>query len=146
MVENNARIIDNSLGGDYPIAPNKKRIILLGILIGLAIPTAIFFLILFLDTRVHNKKDITKAVTVPFLGEIPLDKDLQKQKRKGWVVNEKGDDMVSEAFRILRTNMSFMTNNGKKVQVITFTSFNEGAGKTFISSNLAMSLIHAKKK
>lgn len=32
------------------------------------------------------------------------------------------------------------------MQVITFTSFNEGAGKTFISRNLGMSLVYAKKK
>ena len=32
------------------------------------------------------------------------------------------------------------------MQVITFTSFNEGAGKTFISRNLAMSLSYAKKR
>lgn len=32
------------------------------------------------------------------------------------------------------------------MQVITFTSFNAGAGKTFISRNLAMSLAYTKKR
>ena len=58
----------------------------------------------------------------------------------------KPDSIVSEAFRILRTNMAFMAKKGKPVQVITFTSFNEGAGKTFISSNLAMTLLYARKR
>ena len=53
---------------------------------------------------------------------------------------------MSEAFRILRTNMSFMEKKDSRMQVITFTSFNEGAGKTFISRNLGMSLVYAKKR
>ena len=42
--------------------------------------------------------------------------------------------------------MAFMAKKDKPVQVITFTSFNEGAGKTFISYNLAMSFVYAKKR
>ena len=87
-------------------------------------------------------------ISIPFLGEIPLDKNQLKHRsnnrKQQPAVGERDDDIVSEAFRILRTNMAFMSKKEKPMQVITFTSFNEGAGKTFISRNLAMSLVRAK--
>ena len=146
MADNNARVIDSADGSDAPIAPQRNRILLLGLLVGLAVPAVACLAIMFMDTRVRNRKDIEGAVNVPFLGEIPLDRNVQKQKNAKAVVSEHGDDMVSESFRILRTNLTFMARKDKGVQVITFTSFNEGAGKTFISRNLAMSLSYAKKR
>lgn len=150
MVDNNARVIDSADGSDFPISPSRNRILLLGVLIGLALPGVICLLILFLDTRVHSRKDMEGWISIPFLGEIPIDKDHAKRKSgKGELqttVSEQDDNMVSEAFRILRTNMAFMGKKESPLQVITFTSFNEGAGKTFISQNLAMSLTNAKKR
>lgn len=149
MADNNARVIDSADGSNAPIAPSRNRILLLGILVGLAVPGVTFLCMLFMDTRVHGRKDLEGVISIPFLGEIPLDKKATgKQHRKENVptVNDQGDDMVSEAFRILRTNMAFMARKGASMQVITFTSFNEGAGKTFISRNLAMSLVYARKR
>lgn len=146
MADNNARVIDSADGGSAPIAPSRNRILLLGILVGVAVPGVAFLMILFLDTRVRSRKDIQGAVSVPFLGEIPQDKEKRKGRKDRLIVKEGGDDVVSEAFRILRTNMDFMAKKDKAMQVITFTSFNVGAGKTFISHNLAMSLVYANKR
>lgn len=145
MADNNARIIDSVDGPGGPISPNRNRILLLGVLVGAAIPAVVFLMILFLDTRVHSRRDLKGAVSMPFLGEIPQDKETAKQKGREVVqVNEKGEGMLSESFRILRTNMAFMAH-GHSQQVITFSSFNVGAGKTFVTRNLAMSLVFAKK-
>lgn len=148
MADNNARIVDSPEGGSRPIAPNRSRILLLGILVGLAIPGASFLVVLFMDTRIHSRKDVQGVVSVPFLGEVPLDRKAMRGGRKAQPASaEDGrDHAVAEALRILRTNMSFMGKKDRPVQVIIFTSFNEGAGKTFIARNLAMSLIYAKKR
>lgn len=98
MADNNARVIDSADGSDAPIAPQRNRILLLGLLVGLAVPAVACLAIMFMDTRVRNRKDIEGAVNVPFLGEIPLDRDVQKQKNAKAVVSEHGDDMVSESF------------------------------------------------
>ena len=136
MADNNARVIDSAEATPYPIAPNKRRILLLGLLMGVAIPGVVFVLYMFMDTRVHGRKDIEGSVTIPYLGEIPV---LKK--------DDANSEAVEEAFRILRTNMQFMNRNKERpLQVITFTSFNEGAGKTFISRNLSRSLVAAKKR
>lgn len=147
MADNNARVIDGAEGSNAPISPNRNRILLLGLLVGIALPGAVCLAILFMDTRVHGRKDIEGATSVPYLGEIPLDKAAMKDHRKQvMAVKEQGDDIVSEAFRILRTNMAFLSKKDKPAQVITFTSFNTGAGKTFIARNLSMSLAYLKKR
>ena len=151
MADNNARIVDTPDGGNSPISPNRNRILLLGFLLGIAIPGVGFLMILFMDTRVHNRKDVQGVVSVPFLGEVPLDKKaIRRRGRKAPQLPAAEEDRnreVAEAMRILRTKMSFMSKNKeKRMQVITLTSFNEGSGKTFIARNLAMSFIYAKKK
>lgn len=147
MADNNARVIDGAEGSNAPISPNRNRILLLGLLVGIALPGAVCLAILFMDTRVHGRKDIEGVTSVPYLGEIPLDKEAMKDhRRKVMAVKEQGDDIVSEAFRILRTNMAFLSKKDKPAQVITFTSFNIGAGKTFIARNLSMSLAYLKKR
>lgn len=147
MADNNARVIDGAEGSNAPISPNRNRILLLGLLVGIALPGAVCLAILFMDTRVHGRKDIEGVTSVPYLGEIPLDKEAMKDhQKKVMAVKEQGDDIVSEAFRILRTNMAFLSKKDKPAQVITFTSFNIGAGKTFIARNLSMSLAYLKKR
>lgn len=142
MADNNARTIDSVDGPVGPISPVRNRILLLGVLVGLAVPGVVFLMMLFMDTRVRSRKDLKGAVSIPFLGEIPQDKGAAKV---GVAVGGE-DGILSESFRILRTNMAFMAKKDRPMQVITFTSFNEGAGKTFISRNLAMSLVLTKKR
>jgi capsular exopolysaccharide synthesis family protein len=66
-------------------------------------------------------------------------------ERSGIVVREDGRDMVSEAFRILRTNLSFMSVDNP-IQVIMLTSSIPHSGKTFVSSNLALTLATSGKR
>lgn len=144
MADNNARVIDSADGPSSPVAPDRNRMLALGVLSGLFLPGVVFLCILFMDTRVRSRKEIEGALSVPFLGTIPYDR-----KRKGSDLTQTeadGDSAVSEAFRLLRTNMSFMSRKGSSQQVVTFTSFNEGAGKTFVARNLALSLTYAKKR
>lgn len=149
--ETDARVLDPAGGGDMPISPNGRTLIMAGIMKGIALPTVILLLLLFFDTRIRNRKDIEDAVSVPFLGEIPNDPSRKGLRLKGKpdnsiVVRSQGRDIVSEAFRIIRTNMDFMRVKSKTMQVITFSSFGPGAGKTYVSSNLAASFAQTNKR
>ena len=147
MADNNARIIDEASGSMSPISPDRGRILFLGLLSGLVLPCVVFLLILTIDTRVHRRKDIEDVVDLPFIGEIPYDKNLKSKAGKSVpIVVEGTRNVISEAFRIIRTNMSFMLRKQSGCQVVTLVSMNEGAGKTFVSINLAYSLVYAKKK
>lgn len=148
--ETDARVLDPAGGSDMPISPNGRAIIMGGVMKGTALPLVILLAILFFDTRIRNRKDIEDATNVPFLGEIPKDTNKKTQKVDGKkediVVRVHGRDIVSEAFRIIRTNMDFMRVKSKNLQVVTFSSFGPGAGKTYVSTNLAASFAQTNKK
>ena len=141
--EGTAKIIDAAQINNSPVAPNPKKRVTSGLLIGLLIPAAIILLIRLFDTAIHSRADVEKATKTPFLGEIPLKKDI---KGHAIVVQENGRDSVSEAFRLVRSNLEYMRNREQTSQVVLFTSFMVSSGKTFVSSNLATSFAHGNKK
>ena len=145
MTDDNIKVIDSANTSNYPFYPSLLKKLALGIGIGLAIPTAILLLILMLNTKIRNRKDIEDNISVPLVGEIPFSTDL-KTAKSDIVIKEQGTDEVTEAFRIFRTNLGFMSAGDKSQKVITFTSFNVGAGKTFSVINLGVSLTYLKKR
>lgn len=147
ITESNARIIDPAMGSNAPIAPQKQKILLGGLLLGLLIPTVILYILKVSDTCIRWRKDLEDKLSVPFLGEIPQRERMKGETKQPIVVKAESKDAVSEAFRIMRTNLSFMGSTTEhQLQTIMVTSMNVGAGKTFISSNLAMTLALAGKK
>lgn len=128
MADNNARVIDGAEGSNAPISPNRNRILLLGLLVGIALPGAVCLAILFMDTRVHGRKDIEGVTSVPYLGEIPLDKEAMKDhRRKVMAVKEQGDDIVSEAFRIyVPTWLSFPKRQACAGNYLYFVQYRSG--------------------
>ena len=143
ITESNTRILDPATGSVDPVSPKSIIVLAAAFILGCAIPAGVIWLIWSMDTKVHTKKEIQDATTIPFLGEIPA----QDKKEKSKVVVRSGSrDAVSEAFRIIRTNMDFMRVRAKDMKVVMFTSMNPGAGKTFVSSNLAASLVLMKKR
>ena len=145
MVDNNARVLDPVSGSNIPISPNKYKKLLLGVGCGVIVPSVILLLMLMLDTGVHNRKEIESIVNAPFLADIPQTPKAMANVHEV-VVRARGLDALSESFRILRTNLGFMLSQTQERKVITLTSFNIGAGKTFISINLAASLVQTEKK
>ncbi|MDR0795877.1 MAG: polysaccharide biosynthesis tyrosine autokinase [Tannerella sp.] len=142
MVDDNARIVDPASGSNSHIFPSLYKNALLGAAFGFSVPVAILLLILMLDTRIHNRKEIESAVSIPFLGEIPVDSQISNQQV---CISGQGFGMMTEAFRILRTNMQYMFR-GKESKVISTISFFPGAGKTFIATNLAVSLVQINRR
>ena len=55
-------------------------------------------------------------------------------------------DIVNEAFRVLRTNFEFTIGAHPEKNVIVITSFNPGSGKSYLATNIAMSLAIKEKK
>ena len=146
ITESNARIIDPASGSSTPVAPKSMVILLAAVVLGAAIPMAVLWLLNITDTKVRTRKELDNVLTIPFLGDIPRHGAKKGEDADGIVVRESARDSVSEAFRIIRTNMEFMRVKSDKLQVVMFTSANPGAGKTFVSSNLAMSIAQTNKK
>lgn len=143
----NTRIVASPHGSKRPTAPIKRNILLVAFVLGLLIPVGIIFLIENFNNKVRGRKDIDGIITMPFLAEIPD----TAPKRHFWekkpkhvthkiVVADGNRNIVNEAFRILRTNLSFLVGKTANDNVIAVTSYNPGSGKTFVALNLAVSL------
>lgn len=140
---NNAKIIDKPIADDAPVSPKKAMIYLVAFVLGLGIPVAIIYLIDLTKFRIEGRADVEKLTKVPVVADIPLT-DEKDDKNGSIAVFENQNNMMSETFRNIRTNLQFMLGNDKKVILVTSTV--SGEGKSFVSSNLAISLSLLGKK
>lgn len=148
----NTRVIMPPSGSMAPTAPAKKNILLIAFVVGLIVPVTIIFLRESMNTRIRGRKDLD-ALTLPFVGEIPQaatkkkgTSDKKSTENNPIVVHEGSRDIINEAFRVLRTNLEFMTDKEQHSNVIVVTSFNPGSGKSFLAMNIAVSLAIKQKK
>ena len=140
---NNAKIIDEAIADDIPVSPKRKIIYLIALVLGVGIPVGIIYLIGLTKFRLEGRADVEKLTTVPIVGDIPLT-DEKNEKDGSIAVVENQNNLMSETFRNIRTNLQFMLQNDKKVILVTSTV--SGEGKSFISANLAISLSLLGKK
>ena len=140
---NNAKIIDEAIADDIPVSPKRKIIYLIALVLGVGIPVGIIYLIGLTKFRLEGRADVEKLTTVPIVGDIPLTEE-KNEKDGSIAVFENQNNLMSETFRNIRTNLQFMLQNDKKVILVTSTV--SGEGKSFISANLAISLSLLGKK
>jgi capsular exopolysaccharide synthesis family protein len=130
-----AKVVDYAYSGDSPISPRPQVIYLAGLVLGLAIPISILYVIYLFDTKVASKEQIQAKLDIPIIAEIPVNKDLE-----GKIVKNTDNTNVAEAFRILRTNMNYLNadeDTDTNCKVIFSTSSTKGEGKTFTAVNSA---------
>lgn len=137
---NNAKIIDEALADNNPVSPKRMMIYLVALVFGVGIPVGIIYLIGLTKFKIEGRADVEKLTLLPVVGDIPL----ADEKTGSIAVFENKNNLMSETFRNIRTNLQFMLENGKNV--ILMTSTVSGEGKSFISSNLAISLSLLGKK
>lgn len=131
-----ARVIDDPRSTGK-VSPKTKVILLGALVLGLCFPVGLIYLLGLLRYRIEGREDVEMLTKIPVLADIPLaPKSLDGEL--SLAVRENSNDMMEEAFRGLRTNLRFILS--EKENVIACTSCIPGEGKTFISTNLAMSL------
>ena len=137
--ESNCIVVDVADGSISAVAPKKVQITLIAFILGLIFPAVWLYVRSLLNTSVCTQKDIKDVVDIPFVGELPLER--MKDEKQNIVVEDGNRNVINEAFRILRDNIDMMNiaDEGKGKVILT-TSFNPVAGKTFITSNLAITM------
>lgn len=139
---NNSRIVEEALATNKPVAPRKKIIMLLSLIIGFGVPFGIIYVVDLLKYKIENSDDIRKITDVPILAELPVG---DKPANGGAiVVRENANGIMEEVFRSLRTNLLFLLQKDQKV--IMFSSTQPGEGKSFVAGNTAVSLALMGKK
>lgn len=134
-----ARIIDEPTSTGL-VAPQKNKIMFMAFIMALFIPGVIIFLKRMMFPSFHDKVELERLTNIPILAELPHD-----DNEEFFVVKEKSNSAASELFRLLRNNIQFLfTTPDKKVVMVTSSVSREG--KTFVSSNLAISFALTGKK
>lgn len=151
----NSQIIKSPTGSNVPLAPKKAVIMLIAVVIGLALPTGVVYLMETANNKVRGRKDVEEQVTAPFVGEVPLVEDRRRgllqlrpmpDKDYGVVVGQGSRDVVNEAFRMVRTNIEFLSGREDGASVLMLTSYNSGSGKTFLALNIASTFAFKEKR
>ena len=137
---NNAKIIDDAIADDAPVSPRSKITYLIALILGVGIPVGVIYLLELTKFKIEGRADVEKLTSAPIVGDIPL----TDEKQGAIAVFENQNNLMSETFRNVRTNLQFMLGNDKKVILVTSTV--SGEGKSFISGNLAISLSLLGKK
>lgn len=132
-----AQVIDAPESTIRPISPKKKLIALIALVMGVGIPVGIIYLRNLLRYRIEGRNDLEKLTDIPLLGDIFTSKKVKNGKR-AIVVQENTNDIMEEAFRNVRVQLGFVMKKSEKVLICT--SMIPGEGKTFVSTNLAMSM------
>lgn len=156
----NVNIIDAAERAYYPYNINHAKDLIVFGMLGAFLSCGLVLLIYMLDTTVKEEEDL-EEVGLPILGTIPvfekkLEKTIQKetssqnvdQGRKKFnkdneiVILDNAKSPVAEAFRALRTNVTFTQNT----KTILITSSRMGEGKSYVAANLAATIAKTDKK
>ena len=168
----NNRVINSPTGSNVPTSPVPVMIWAIGGILGLAVPGLIIFLMEAINNKVRGRKDLNE-LSIPFLGEIPQHRhhrtfkermvgpwknlwekimvglklgEVKEDKTLHILVKDHSRNVINEAFRVIRTNIEFMTAKNTRGKVIMLTSFNPNSGKTFVVTNLITSFAIKKKR
>ena len=134
-ISDHCKIVDSAHNTAVPTSPNRKMIYLMAFMLGFILPPGIFFLRQALKNKVEGKLDITQRTDIPILASIPINTQGSK------LMEVTGRDPFEETMRILRSNVRYLGH-----KVFQVTSSVPGEGKSYISSNLAMTLAHTGLK
>jgi len=136
-------IIDPSIVPDRPVKPNKRKNLLLALIVGGMAGVGIAFFMEYLDDTIKDAETAKKILGVPVLSVIPFigltngneEKDTDKVKRT-LITHLEPRSPAAEAFRTLRTGIHFSSMAEEKRVLLVSSSF-PGEGKTTVSANLA---------
>lgn len=125
------------------VSPKGSIIMLIALLLGVAIPSVIIYIINFFRYRIEGHEDVAKLTKLPIIADIVMASESAKTKAD-IVVHENQNNQMEEIFRSMRTNIQFMLKENENI--IMFTSSTSGEGKTFTAANLSVSFALLGKK
>ena len=127
-----------------PASPQPKRSAVLGLGVGLVAGVALAFLVSRFDTRVRTHRQVAEVLGLRVVGRVPPFP--RHALRTGeLVVLVEPDGQVSEAMRMLRSNLEWANVDGR-MRSILITSCVKGEGKSVTLCNLAVTLARAGKR
>lgn len=135
-------VITPASESDSPISPKTERNTALGLVIGLLAGLAVVFGRDRYNNKVRNEEELAEVTDAPVLAAVPSDELLKKQ---GLINFGSGATLAAEAYRKLRTNLSFTSVDNPSRRIVV-TSALAAEGKTTTAMNLAAALAETGKR
>ena len=139
-IVSNSQIVEPATGNGMQISPDSKKTYTFYIFCGLLIPIGLIALREFMQDKVLSRTDVEKYTSIPILGEIG-----HSDAKHSLVVTHNSRRLISEQFRITRTNLQYIIGRAEKPVIMVTSSFS-GEGKSFISTNMGAVMALSGKK
>jgi polysaccharide biosynthesis transport protein len=130
-------VFQDAVAPAAPYAPRGSVNLAIGLLAGLACGIGLAMLRHSLDTRLRSNEHVRRITDVSILSELPM---TGSDGVRTLITEDARYSTRSEAFRQLRTHLSFTNLEGARSQSIVVTSATPGEGKSSTAANLALVL------
>lgn len=133
-----ARVIDRAVAVGTPVKPDKPKLILAAVLLGLAGGVVIAIALEVMDNTVKGADDAERRLALPVLSSLPVlgHKGVEEVFRH---VSRNGGSVFSEGLRTARTGL-MLSMLDEESRVFMVTSSVPGEGKSTVAANLAQAL------
>lgn len=136
-----AKILDMPQRDVRSKSPKLLKLLFICCVLGLMLPAGALYLYILFNDTIDDAKDFERRIKAPLLGQL-----VQNSRGKHIAIREGESTVSAELFRQIRTNLRFVLPADKKSPVILVTSCINGDGKSYVSSNTALSLAILGKK
>lgn len=136
-----SRVVDRASSTVAPVSPKTPIVFAIAIIVALALGLVWVTLKELFNRKIMYRQDIERLTSHPVIAEISIDKSKNPIVIGG--VNSR--TFVAEQFRKLRVALNYLGVNTTNKKVLV-TSGISGEGKSFIATNLALSMALTGKK
>jgi capsular exopolysaccharide synthesis family protein len=135
-----SRIVDKAEASDKPVSPKRTVVYLSSFLLSMFLGFGIIFCKETFSRKIMFRHEIENLTDSPIIGEIS-----SENSKDPIVIAEDKKTFISEQFRKLRATLNYIGINSKHKRILV-TSAVSGEGKSFIATNLALTLAIAGKR
>lgn len=134
-------IVSSPTTSGTPISPKKPFLAILALIVPFISGIVVVSIKDVFNGKILYRTDIEKLTSFPIVGEVI------HEKLKSPIVTENAErSFIAEQFRLIRTGLKHLGTPPGNVKRILVTSCIKGDGKSFISTNLAISVARSGKK
>ena len=134
------KVLDQADASSATVMHSNRSNTSTSIILGLIIPLILVIVKDYFNIIIRDRSDIESKVDVPVISSIGHNEKLQKIP-----VYTSPKSIISESFRVLRTNLQYLLIE-KNQKVVLITSTVSGEGKTFCAVNLASIIAMSNNK
>lgn len=138
----NIHVVDLAEKAEEAYNINHIKDIMIFVSLGVVISSILVGIIYIMDTTIKSEKDVEAYTDLSVLSTIPLT-DVKNSDEL--ITKNEPKSIIAESFKTLRTNIMYSIQN-RKLKTILVTSGYMGEGKSFVSSNLAITFAQSGKR